>query len=62
MIRVSGSKPFARNLRRVCRTRSPSIRAVGDSDYEIAIRLHICASNTNHSGIIPIVPSQVCTS
>ena len=26
-----------------------------------AIRLHICASNTNHFGIIPIVPSHVST-
>jgi hypothetical protein len=30
-------------------------------NYEIAIRLHICASNTNHLGIIPIVPSHVST-
>jgi hypothetical protein len=28
---------------------------------EIAISRHICASNTNHFGIIPIVPSQVST-
>jgi hypothetical protein len=34
---------------------------VGDSDYEIAIRLHICVSNTNHFGIILMVPSHVST-
>ncbi len=34
---------------------------MGGSDYEIVIRLHIRASNTNHLGIIPIVPSHVST-
>ena len=35
--------------------------AVGDSGHEVAIRLHIGASSTNHFGIIPIVPSHVST-
>jgi hypothetical protein len=53
----------SRDFDRVCNL--PECLAIGgcliNAHYEIAIRLHICASNTNHFGSVPIVPSHVST-